>query len=35
MHRQEQRAELEKYIHDEGEETKLTLGEMLKEKEKT
>ena len=35
MHRQEQRAELEKYIHDDGEETKLTLGEMLKEKEKT
>jgi small subunit ribosomal protein S1 len=35
MYRQEQRAELEKYIHDEGDETKLTLGEMLKEKEKT
>ncbi|MFP4011019.1 MAG: 30S ribosomal protein S1 [Spirochaetaceae bacterium] len=35
VQRQEQRAELEKYIHDDEEETTLTLGEMLKEKEQT
>lgn len=33
LERREQRQELEKYIHDEEEETTLTLGEMLKQKE--
>jgi small subunit ribosomal protein S1 len=35
LERETQRQEMEKYIHDEAEETTLTLGELLKEKEKT
>jgi len=34
LERREQRQELEKYIHDDEEETTLTLGEMLKQKER-
>ncbi len=34
VERREQRQELEKYIHDDEEETTLTLGEMLKQKER-
>ncbi|MFP4152417.1 MAG: S1 RNA-binding domain-containing protein, partial [Alkalispirochaeta sp.] len=33
LHRQEQRRELEKYIHDEDEAGTVTLGDMLKEKQ--
>jgi small subunit ribosomal protein S1 len=35
LERESQRQEMEKYIHDDEEETTLTLGELLKEKEKT
>ncbi len=35
LHRQEQRQELEKYIHDEDESSTVTLGDMLKEKQDT
>lgn len=35
LERETQRQEMEKYIHDDEEETTLTLGELLKEKEKT
>jgi len=35
LERQSQRQEMQKYIHDEEQENTLTLGELLKEKEKT